>query len=45
MSASSLWAVVFYAALAAFTVISALIAVKGIGEIRTLFDHLRGGRR
>jgi len=45
MSATSFWAVVFYGAFALFAVISALIAVKGIGEIRTLFDHLRGGRR
>ncbi len=44
MSAQAFWAGVFYSALAAFTVISALIAVKGIGEIRALFDHLRRGR-
>ncbi|HVO09401.1 MAG TPA: hypothetical protein VMX54_01495 [Vicinamibacteria bacterium] len=45
MSAGGFWAAVFYAALAAFAAISALIAVKGVGEIRDLFDHLRGGRR
>ena len=35
------------AAFAAFTLISALIAVKGVGEIRELFRHLEGagGRR
>lgn len=43
MSLEAFWAIVFFAAFAAFAVISALIAVKGIGEIRALFDHL--GRR
>ncbi len=44
MSAQAFWAVVFYAAFAAFTLISGLIAVKGVGEIRALFEHLRRGR-
>lgn len=43
MTAHDLWAVVFFAALALFTVISVLIAVKGVAEIRELFAHL--GRR
>jgi len=41
----NLWAVVFFGALAAFGVISALIAVKGVGEIRELFAHLLAGRK
>jgi hypothetical protein len=41
VSAAAFWAIVFYAAFAAFALISALIAVKGVGEIRALFDHLR----
>ncbi|MGE5126999.1 MAG: hypothetical protein ACM3PV_11960 [Betaproteobacteria bacterium] len=44
MSWVSLWAVVFFGALAAFAVISALIAVMGLGEIRALFAHLAAGR-
>lgn len=43
MSLVGFWAGVFVAAFAAFAVISALIAVKGIGEIRVLFDHLEQG--
>jgi hypothetical protein len=45
MNAHTFWAVVFFGAFAAFTVISALIAVKGVGEIRVLFDHLESGRK
>lgn len=45
MNAHTFWAIVFFGAFAAFTVISALIAVKGVGEIRELFDHLESGRR
>lgn len=44
MSLEVFWECVFVAAFAAFAIISALIAVKGIGEIRVLFDHL-GKRR
>ena len=43
MSLDAFWEIVFVAAFAAFAIISALIAVRGIGEIRVLFDHL--GRR
>jgi hypothetical protein len=38
------WAVVFFSAFAAFVAVSALIAVKGTGEIRELFRHLDPGR-
>jgi len=44
MSGHAFWAVVFFSAFAAFTVISALIAVKGIAEIRALFHHLEGDK-
>jgi hypothetical protein len=43
MSLDAFWAIVFFAAFAAFAIISALIAVKGVGEIRVLFDHLERG--
>ena len=43
MSLEAFWAIVFFTAFAAFAIISALIAVKGIGEIRVLFDHLEKG--
>ena len=45
MSGHAFWAVVFFSAFAAFTVISALIAVKGIAEIRALFHHLEGEQK
>ena len=45
MSAHTFWAVVFFGAFAAFTIISALIAVKGVAEIRELFDHLESEHR
>lgn len=44
MTLIAFWAVVFFGALGAFAVISALIAVKGVGEIRELFRHLERGR-
>ena len=40
MSWESLWLVVFVAAFAGFTLISLLIAVKGVAEIRELFAAL-----
>ena len=39
------WGIVFLFAFSAFCVISALIAVKGIGEIRELFAALEKGSR
>ncbi len=44
MTWNALWAAVFFGSLAAFAVISALIAVKGVGEIRELFVHLTAER-
>jgi hypothetical protein len=44
VSAQAFWAVVFFSAFAAFTVVSALIAVKGVAELRALFRHLAAGR-
>ncbi len=44
MSAYAFWAFVFFFAFAAFTVVSAVIAVKGVGEIRVLFRHLEAER-
>lgn len=40
---SALWTVVFFAAFAAFTWVSAMIAVRGIGEIRDLVARLETG--
>jgi hypothetical protein len=45
VSWNSLWFVVFFGALAGFAILSALIAVKGVGEIRELFAHLLAGRK
>jgi hypothetical protein len=45
VSWNSFWFVVFFGALAVFAILSALIAVKGVGEIRELFAHLLAGRR
>lgn len=45
MTWNSLWFVVFFGALAVFSILSALIAVMGVGEIRELFAHLTSGRR
>jgi hypothetical protein len=39
------WAGVFFASLAGFAIVSALIAVKGVSEIRELLDSLKHGRR
>jgi hypothetical protein len=36
----ALWTAVFFAALAAFTIVSALVAVRGWGEVRELFTDL-----
>jgi hypothetical protein len=41
MTWEAFWALVFYSSLAGFTVVSALIAVKGVGEIRELLDMLK----
>jgi hypothetical protein len=43
VSWSVLWTVVFFAAFAAFTWVSLLIAVRGIHEIRELIVHLETG--
>ncbi len=40
MSATAFWAAVFYFAFGAFALVSALIAVRGVEEIRALFRHL-----
>ena len=39
------WGITFFFALLAFCVISSLIAVKGVGEIRELFAALEEERR
>ena len=48
MSWLTLWAIVFYAAVASFALVSALVAVFGYGEVRELFQDLaaknRGGQ-
>jgi hypothetical protein len=40
VSLAAFWGGVFFSAFAVFVVISVLIAVKGVGELRVLFDHL-----
>ena len=46
MSWSSFWALVFYASAAGAALVSLLIAVKGVAEIRELLEMLRSeGRR
>lgn len=35
-----LWTAVFFGALAAFAIVSALVAVRGWGEVRELFTDL-----
>lgn len=45
MSAAFLWHAVFWASFAAFVVVSLLIAVKGVGEIRELLRELRSRDR
>ena len=44
MSWSGFWTVVFAVTFASFAALSALIAVKGVGEIRELFDELETAR-
>lgn len=44
MSWMALWTLVFFVTLATFAVISALIAVKGVDEIRELFAELEATR-
>jgi hypothetical protein len=39
------WGITFFLAFLAFCVISALIAIKGVGEIRELFAALEEERR
>lgn len=41
MSWSAFWAVVFYASSAGAAIVSLLIAVKGVAEIRDLLTTLR----
>ena len=45
MSWSGFWLLTFVAAFAAFALISLLIAVRGVGEIRELFRALEEERR
>jgi hypothetical protein len=45
VTADTFWAIVFWFAFGAFTLVSALIAVKGVGEVRALFRHLDAGQR
>ena len=45
MSWQVFWAVVFFASLAGFVIVSALIAVHGVAEIRELLEMLKHGRR
>ena len=45
MTWSSFWAVVFYVSSAGAALVSLMIAVKGVGEIRALLSMLRGDRR
>lgn len=44
MSWQAFWAMVFFASLAGFVIVSALIAVHGVAEIRELLDTLKSGR-
>ena len=45
MSWASFWLVAFVAAFGGFTLISLVIAVKGVAEIRELFTALEEERR
>jgi hypothetical protein len=45
MSWSAFWALVFYASSGGAALVSLLIAVKGVAEIRELLEMLRGDRR
>jgi len=40
VSAELFWHVVFWGSFSAFTLVSVLIAVKGVGEIRTFLREL-----
>jgi hypothetical protein len=44
MSWPAFWAIVFFASLGGFAIVSVLIAVKGVAEIRELLDMLKGDR-
>lgn len=44
MSWMALWTLVFFVTLATFAVISALIAIKGVDEIRELFAELAASK-
>lgn len=44
MSWMALWTLVFFVTLATFAVISALIAIKGVDEIKELFRELDASR-
>lgn len=44
MSWQAFWAMVFFASVAGFVIVSALIAVHGVAEIRELLDTLKPGR-
>ncbi len=44
MSWMALWTLVFFVTLATFAVISALIAIKGIDEIKELFRELEASK-
>jgi len=44
VSWQAFWAIVFFASLAGFVIVSALIAVHGVAEIRELLDMLKPGR-
>jgi hypothetical protein len=44
MSWLAFWTLVFFVTFAAFAIISALIAIKGTGEIRELFAGLESQR-
>lgn len=45
MSAQLFWHVVFWASFSAFTLVSLLIAVKGVAEIRLFLRELRSRDR
>lgn len=45
MSWLALWAIVFYASVASFALVSALVAVFGYREVRELFASLDERRR
>lgn len=45
MSWLALWTVVFFVALGSFALVSALVAVRGWGEVRELFEDLEKASR